>query len=152
VSVPNQTRTGGDPLSFGALLHSVQASGEDFEWYPTTDRMIEVVFRWLDKTADSIMDIGAGDGRVLAKLSARFEAPPALYAIEKSTVLIQAQPENVIPVGTDVFEQNLACLPVDYIFCNPPYSEFETWACMVIESGHARKAFLVLPQRWKRTR
>jgi hypothetical protein len=137
------------PASFGTLLRSVQAAGEDFEWYPTTDRMIEVVSRRLDKTARSIMDIGAGDGRVLARLAERFENTPELYAIEKSAVLIQAQPEGVIPVGTDLFEQNLACLPVDYIFCNPPYSEYEAWAGMVIESGHARKAFLILPQRWK---
>lgn len=149
---PIQTHLGAPPTNqgdFRALLRSVQASGEDFEWYPTTDRMIEVVTRRLDKTADSIMDIGAGDGRVLARLAERFENSPNLYAIEKSTVLIKAQPEGVIPVGTDLFEQNLACLPVDYIFCNPPYSEFETWACMIIESGHARKAFLVLPRRWK---
>lgn len=135
--------------AFNALLRSVQESGEDFEWYPTTPRMIEAVSRRLDKTADSIMDIGAGDGRVLRQLAARFEHEPALYAIEKSNILIQAQPESVIPVGTDLFEQNLACLPVSYIFANPPYSEFETWACMIIESGHARKAFLVIPQRWK---
>lgn len=135
--------------SFAALLKSVQDSDQDFEWYPTTARMIDVVARRLDKGAESIMDIGAGDGRVLTALAARFETPPALYAIEKSQILIQAQPGDVIPVGTELFEQNLACLPATYLFSNPPYSEFETWACMVIESGHARKAFLVLPQRWK---
>lgn len=135
--------------SFSALLQDVRASDQDFEWYPTTDRMIEVVSRKLDKTADSIMDIGAGDGRVLTKLAAGFESPPRLYAIEKSVLLVQAQPETIIPVGTDLFEQNLACLPTDYIFCNPPYSQYETWACMIIESGHARKGFLVIPQRWK---
>jgi hypothetical protein len=137
------------PQSFSATLRTVQEAGEDFEWYPTTDRMIDAVSRWLDKTAGSIMDIGAGDGRVLRRMAARFELEPQLYAIEKSNILIQAQPENVIPVGTDLFEQNLACLPVDYIFCNPPYSAFELWSTVVIESGHARKAFLVIPQRWK---
>lgn len=134
---------------FSDLLASVKAAGEDFEWYPTTKRMVDVVTRRLDKSADSIMDIGAGDGRVLRQLAASFENPPQLYAIEKSTVLMQAQPENIVPVGTDLFEQNLACLPVDYIFCNPPYSEFETWTCMIVESGHAKKGFLVLPRRWK---
>jgi len=132
-----------------SLLQDVRAAGEDFEWYPTTDRMIDAVVRWIDKTAKSVMDIGAGDGRVLRRLAAVFEHEPQLFAIEKSNVLIQAQPENVIPVGTDLFEQNLACLPVDYIFCNPPYSAFELWATVIIESGHARKAFLVIPQRWK---
>lgn len=134
---------------FSEVLQSVKEAGEDFEWYPTTDRMIDVVTRHLDKTAESIMDIGAGDGRVLTRLAACFERPPSLFAIEKSMVLVQAQPETVIPVGTDLFEQTLACLSVDYIFCNPPYSEFETWASLIIESGHAKKAFLILPRRWK---
>lgn len=142
-------------MSFTSLLKSVQAVDEDFEWYPTSTRIIEVVSRRLDKTKPdtSILDIGAGDGRVLRQLAEGFTGPytctPTLYAIEKSLTLIEAQPENVIPVGTDLFEQNLACLPVTYIYCNPPYSQFESWAVMIIESGHARKAFMVLPQRWK---
>lgn len=150
-------RAGSDPVaprgggSFRSLLENVKAAEEDFEWYPTTPRMVAVVARQLDKhTRDcSILDIGAGDGRVLQQLAEAFEDPPLLYAIEKSTVLLEAQPENVIPVGTDLFEQNLTCLPVEYIFSNPPYSEFALWARVIIEAGHARKAFLVLPQRWK---
>ncbi|MGN6186816.1 MAG: DUF4942 domain-containing protein, partial [Thermoanaerobaculia bacterium] len=118
-------------------------------WYPTTDRMIEVVAQRIPTaTTKSIMDVGAGDGRVLLKLAERCEHPPKLYAIEKSHVLIRTQPDNVIPVGTDLFEQNLACLPVDYIFSNPPYSEYELWASLIIEFGHAQKAFLVIPRRW----
>jgi hypothetical protein len=136
-------------MAFAQILGEVQGAGEDFEWYPTTDRMIDVVARRIPTNAESLMDIGAGDGRVLLRLAKRCEREPTLYAIEKSTVLIQAQPENVIPVGTNLFDQNLACLPVDYIFCNPPYSEYELWASVVIESGYAKKAFLVIPQRWK---
>lgn len=135
--------------SFSSLLESVRDAEQDFEWYPTTDRMVEAVTRWIDKTAESIMDIGAGDGRVLVRLARCFEHPPKLYSIEKSMLLVQAQPDEVIPVGTDLFDQNLACLPTDYVFCNPPYSQFQAWASIVIETGHARKAFLVLPQRWR---
>lgn len=132
---------------FSSTLAAVQSAGEDFEWYPTTDRMLDVVARRIPVDAESIMDIGAGDGRVLRKLGER--CPNAkLYAIEKSLTLLQSQPENVIPVGTDLLEQNLACLPVDFIFCNPPYSEFELWVNVIVESGHARKAFLVIPRRW----
>jgi hypothetical protein len=131
------------------LVESVKEADQDFEFYPTTERMVQVISRHLDKYASSLLDIGAGDGRVLHQLAAGFISPPKLYAIEKSTILIQAQPESVIPVGTDLFEQNLACLPVDYIFANPPYSQFDTWMVMIIESGYARKAFLVVPQRWK---
>jgi len=130
-------------------LQAVQDAGEDFEWYPTTQRMIDVVKRQMPDRFGSIMDIGAGDGRVLVELAKRSDTSAKLYAIEKSTVLVQAQPEDVIPVGTDLFEQNLACLPVDYIFCNPPYSQFDAWVCNIIESGYAKKAFLVIPRRWQ---
>lgn len=144
-----------------AILNSVIAAGEDFEWYPTTGRMIDVVKRHMGQRFDSVMDIGAGDGRMLVRLADGAECQsqdnfrnaqkgkPALYSIEKSTVLMQAQPEGITPVGTEFYEQNLACLPVDYIFCNPPYSDFETWAAIIIESGYAQRAFLVIPTRWK---
>jgi len=134
--------------TFAALLDVVQAADQDFEWYPTTSRMLAAIASHLPCDTKSIMDIGAGDGRVLIALSKK--CPNAqLYAIEKSSVLIQAQPEYVIPVGTDLFEQNLACLPVEVLVSNPPYSEYELWASVIIESGHAKKAFLVIPQRWK---
>lgn len=153
MSTDVHTAAGRGAPTFNALLNRVQKAGEDFEWYPTTDAMIAAVAQRIPTDANSLMDIGAGDGRVLLKLAEKCEdCEPDLYAIEKSVVLIQAQPENVIPVGTDLFEQNLACLPVDYIFCNPPYSEFELWVSMIIESGHAKKAFLVIPRRWKDSR
>lgn len=129
-------------------LQAIQQADQDFEWYPTTQRMIQVVAGHIPTRTQSIMDIGAGDGRVLVELAKRCDNTPKLYAIEKSTVLVQAQPEQVTPVGTDLFEQNLACLSVDYIFCNPPYSQYEQWVCNIIEGGHAKKAFLVIPRRW----
>jgi hypothetical protein len=138
-----------DSVLFPEMLQAVKDAGEDFEWYPTTDRMIQVVARHIPTQFSSLMDIGAGDGRVLIQLGKRCEGTPELYAIEKSLTLLQAAPDDVIPVGTDLFEQNLACLPVDYIFCNPPYSQFEEWATIIIELGHAKKAFLVIPRRWK---
>ncbi|MEO1236968.1 MAG: DUF4942 domain-containing protein [Planctomycetota bacterium] len=130
------------------VLNDLKRAEQDFEWYPTTDRMIERVAACMATDTSSIMDIGAGDGRVLQQLAERCDHEPELYAIEKSDVLIQAQPDHIIPVGTEFYEQNLACLPVDVIFCNPPYSDFETWTATVIESGHAKRAFMVITQRW----
>lgn len=75
--------------TFASLLKSVQSAGEDFEWYPTTLKIIEVVARRLDKTKPdtSILDIGAGDGRVLTQLAEGFTGPytstPTLYAIRE---------------------------------------------------------------------
>ncbi len=120
-----------------------------FEWYPTTKRMIDAVAGQGMADVRSILDVGAGDGRVLHQLAASCEGDVKLYAIEKSTVLVQAQPDNVIPVGTDLCEQNLSCLKVDVIFSNPPYRQFEAWACTIIETGFAHRAYLIVPRRWK---
>lgn len=137
-----------------STLQSLIAADQDFEWYPTTERMIDAVAKRIRHDGGSLLDIGAGDGRVLAALATwreprGEESRRKLYSIEKSAVLVQAQPEEVIPVGTDLFEQNLACIKVDFIFCNPPYSQYETWVSTIIESGYAQRAYLVIPQRWK---
>lgn len=133
------------------MVAALTKSDQDFEWYPTTGAMIEVVAKWISVDAESILDIGAGDGRVLKGLSEK--CPRAkLYSIELSQVLIQAQPDNVIPIGTSFLEQNLACLPVGYIFCNPPYSKYEEWVCKIVSEGYAQKSFLVIPQRWKESK
>ena len=130
------------------LVFLLKQAGDDNEFYPTTTEMVNAVMRWLPEDAGSIMDIGAGDGRVLARLAEKCKHA-TLYGIEKSQILMQAQPDCVVPVGTEFFEQNLSALAVDYIFCNPPYSQFEEWVCKVVEEGYAKKAFLVIPQRWK---
>lgn len=132
-----------------STLKAVIEANEDHEWYPTTERMIAAVARRLPTDFGSLLDIGAGDGRVLMALAQKSERDPELYAIEKSHVLLQAQPERITPVGVEFYEQNLSCLPVDYIFSNPPYRDFEGWAVRIIETAFAKKAFLVIPQRWK---
>jgi hypothetical protein len=134
------------------LVEELKAAGEDFEWYPTTRRMVDVVGQditaTVSKRPDSLLDIGAGDGRVLVMLAEHF--PHAkLYGIEKSLRLMQAQPDDIIPVGTEFFEQDLMSLPVSAVFCNPPYSEFEEWACRIIDTAHAEHVYLVIPQRWE---
>lgn len=135
---------------FAARLAAVIDAGQDFEWYPTTARMIGEVARRLPGSVRSIMDIGAGDGRVLMSLAkVGGDHRPELFAIEKSHVLLQAQPHEITPVGVDFHEQNLSALPVDVVFSNPPYSEFEQWATRIVETAFAQMAFLVLPRRWK---
>lgn len=130
------------------MLSALKENGEDFEWYPTTPAMIEAVKKRVPNDTMSIMDIGAGDGRVLLSLGEKCSFA-LLYAIELSPILMQAQPKNIVPLGTDLFQQNLSCLMVDYIFCNPRYSEFEEWVCKIVAEGFAKKAYLVIPKRWK---
>lgn len=131
-----------------SLVAVLKENDQDHEWYPTTETMIEVVKRHIPEDASSILDIGAGDGRVLESLKEKCKYAK-LYGIEVSSILIQAQHRDIIPLGTDLFEQNLSALPVDFIFCNPKYSEYEEWTCKIISEGYAERAFLVIPQRWK---
>lgn len=128
-------------------IAALKESGQDFEWYPTTPEMINVVMGKLYKDAESILDIGAGDGRTLIRFAEKC-TDAKLYAIEKSSVMIQKQPKEIIPIGTEFFEQNLAAVPVDYIFSNPPFRQFEDWTRKIIVEGYAKRAYLVLPHRW----
>lgn len=130
------------------IVTTLKENEQDFEWYPTTDGMILSVLRHIPENAGSVLDIGAGNGKVLQRFAEKCKHA-RLYSIEKSPILAQEQPREIIPVGVDLYEQNLSCLEVEYIFCNPPYSDYDTWTSKIIEEGYAKKAFLVIPQRWK---
>jgi predicted RNA methylase/ferredoxin-fold anticodon binding domain-containing protein len=137
-------------MSTVALVSDLKAAGQDFEWYPTTRRMVDAVIRDIksqDDRVSSVLDIGAGDGRVLTQMAETFDTAK-LYSIERSTVLQQRQPDVIIPVGAEFYEQDLMSLPVDVTFSNPPYSEYEEWASRVISTVHASTLYLVIPQRW----
>lgn len=140
------------PTSMAGLVAALGAAGQDFEWYPTTRRMVDAIRRDLGSYEvehfASVMDIGAGDGRVLMQLAEGNETA-RLYSIEKAPMLQQRQPDRIIPVGCEFHEQNLMSLPVDVAFSNPPYSEFEDWAARVVSTVYAKRLYLVLPQRWE---
>ena len=131
-----------------SLVVALKENDQDFEWYPSTREMVNQILKHIPEKASSILDIGAGDGRVLKWIGEKCEHAK-LYGIEKSQILVQEQPADVIPVGTDIFEQQLASLQVDYIFCNPIYSQYEEWMTKIIDEGYAKKAWLIVPQRWK---
>lgn len=108
-----------------------------------------------------MLDVGAGDGRVLEMIDKmNFEewkkerSDPVYcstidkYAIEISLVHIENMPPDISIVGTDFMRQTLIDKKVDIIFCNPPYSEYEEWATKVIKEANAKKIFLVIPERW----
>lgn len=143
------------------LVNDLKAAGQDFEWYPTTDEMLQAVAHCCGDIG-SLLDIGAGDGRALLKIQQyrQRDASQArdygnkntidhLYAIEKSEIHIQNMPAGISIVGTDFLLQSLIDKDVDGIFCNPPYSEYEEWAVKVISEAYAKYIFLILPSRWK---
>jgi len=125
----------------------LKESGEDFEWYPTTNEMISVVFRSCGNIS-SVLDIGAGDGRVLVMLEKLLKKNVKKYAIEISQVHIENMPPDISIVGTDFRRQTLIDKKVDVVFCNPPYSEYEEWAAQIIKEANAKKIYLIIPKRW----
>jgi hypothetical protein len=145
----------------------LKAAGEDEEFYPSTDEIIQSVaddIRWLrenryegyyDRDSGDLMDIGAGDGRVLLKLKEHFSGDREfqciedLYAIEKSKVHIGKTPKEVVVIGTDFMQQSLVDKPMRFVFCNPPYSRYVEWVTKIIRECSAVYVYLVIPKRWR---
>jgi len=142
------------------LVAELKAAGEDAEFYPTTDEIIRKVARDIDKTQDnnrherlkSVLDIGAGDGRVLKaiqKFLKSREFHVDCYAIEKAIHHLSNMPKDITVIGTDFEQQTLVDKPVSVIFCNPPYSEFEQWVMRIVREASTAYVYLVIPRRWR---
>lgn len=71
------------------------------------------------------------------------------YVIEKSKILLEKMEKDVICLGTDFNCTMLLDKPVNNIFCNPPYSEYEQWTERLIYEANTKNIFLVIPERWK---
>lgn len=125
------------------LLSILNDNNEDFEYYPTTDKMLEKVKQYSTENR-TILDIGCGS----ARLKDYFK-DSEYFVIEKSQVLINRLPADVYVLGTDFNNCTLIDKKVDMIFCNPPYSEFKNWTIRIIKEGNFNEAFLIIPQRWK---
>lgn len=125
------------------LITRLKENDQDFEWYPTTSEIIRTLDNYIQPNC-SILDIGAGRGDVLKKLT----KPKTRYAIEKSQILINELPADVFVVGTDFDRQTLIDKKVDVIFSNPPFSQFVPWASRIIKEADAKSVFLVIPERW----
>ena len=141
-------------------LRQLKDADQDFEWYPTTDEMIDAIF-WESGNVGSVLDIGAGDGRVLERIDKLTRLRAAQkenkydyhgsidkYAIEKAPIHIERMPPDISIVGTDFVLQTLIDKKVDMVFCNPPYTEYEGWATKIIKEANAKFVFLILPDRW----
>jgi len=158
--------------NINAIVKTLKESGEDFEFYPTTDEMIEAVINsietgthgkinfngeekrfpilnYLPCTA-KVMEIGAGTGKFLERCK---ESQPdwEYYAIEKARILLKGLMEKGFSiVGTDFNECQLLDKKADVIFCNPPYSDYTKWARRIITESDAKLIYLVIPSRWVR--
>jgi hypothetical protein len=140
------------PKSVFQMVKAIKAADQDFEWYPTTSEIIDTVkadmrehfhIRNDEKCRVDLMDIGAGDGRVLLSLT-----EGERYAIEKSMPLIEAMPKDVLILGTDFHQQTIIDKKVSAIFSNPPYSEYDVWTERIIKEANAGVIYFVIPSRW----
>lgn len=137
-------------MSAQQLIKQVANTDHDFEWYPTTSEIIGAIksdienddyFRFNENP--SVLDCGAGDGRVLKSLTNGKK-----YAIEKSEPLLNSLDRNIFVVGTEFNQQTLIDKKVDIVFSNPPYSDYSAWTVKIIREANAGIVYLVIPERW----
>lgn len=141
------------------LISQLKEAGQDNEFYPTTAEIIGALCRDIKKrtggfpsrrgSPSSVLDVGAGNGKVLDALRAADLGLDAFYAIEKSDILLGQLDARIFVVGTAFEEQSLISKQVDIVFSNPPYSIFAEWCTKIIREAAAPVAYLVIPQRWE---
>lgn len=138
-----------------SLLDLVKQNNEDFEWYPTTNEMLEVLSKKIKEIKEtkclcieSMLDIGAGDGRVLKYFDKDLRLNN-IHAIEKSRTLIDSMDRNILVVGSDFNQTSLIEKTYDLVFCNPPYSSYKEWVMRILREINSLFIALVIPSRWQ---
>ncbi|ENY6720702.1 hypothetical protein ACFZWW_001647 [Campylobacter jejuni] len=127
------------------MLKSIKEVNQDFEWYPTTEEMINSLINGInEKYLENALDIGAGDGRVLDMLASKLSVDK-LYSIEKSEPLIQAMSRKILNIGRNFWETSLIEKQAELIFCNPPYSEYEDWMVRIIKEANFEILAFIVP-------
>jgi hypothetical protein len=98
---------------------------------------------------NTILDIGAGDGRVLNFFN-NFSNVRKIYGIE----IARAQADDLIRkgifiIGRDYWDVSLLEQKYSLIYSNPPFSVFERWVNKILMECNFRLLYLVMPVRWK---
>ena len=157
-----------------ALVEQLKDAGEDFEFYPTTREMVKMIWdhrrrKWDDGSPHiddfgAVLDIGCGTcnfRRWVHEFNAETAKEPDgdrktvgmshYYVMEKSLILLDRLEPDVVVLGTDFNAATLIDKPVDTIFCNPPYREFENWAARIITESTCKDIYLIIPRRWRKS-
>lgn len=146
--------------SVNQLVTEIKQNNEDWEWYPTTSEIVDALKSHIEQIEKrdwnrdwtyngKVLDIGCGNGCFFEKLCTDKFKHVQKFGIEKSNILAEQLPEDVIILGSDFNEQTLIDKKVDMIFCNPPYTEYDLWAEKIILQGNAEHIALVIPIRWR---
>jgi len=158
--------------STNSFINNLKNAGQDFEWYPTTQEIIDVISedigtlyidnylhktditidrRYYEINIGSFLDIGAGDGRMfeLPNVGRKIKIDEK-FGIELSTIhgnnLIK---DGVKLLGRDYFETTLIEHKFDITFSNPPYSVYKEWTKKILQEINSYIIYLVIPIRWK---
>ena len=148
-----------------AVVRELKQRGEDHEWYPTTEEQIQIVARdvlslkehyeFTSSYGDDVrlLDIGAGDGRVLQGLKSTIESEDfqvELLAVEKASLHTQGYRQKQITLlGTDFHEINFISKSTHIAFVNPPYSQFSFWLSTLINQLNFSVLYAIVPERWQ---
>lgn len=147
------------------LIQTLKDNNQDFEFYPTTNEILVKIANTLKdslskdhnyrQTNDfTILDVCAGNGNALSALKQHLEEEKEigfinLQGIEKSPILYGTWDESIKLVGTDFFQENLYNKTADILFCNPPFSQTETWFKRLLDncSSRIKHIFFVCPSK-----
>lgn len=147
-----------------SIVQDLKNANQDFEWYPTTTEQIKSVtddinslrenfdFKERYKESIKVLDVGAGDGRVLQAIKDSLNDDDFnidTYAIEKSTIHTSTyRSKNITLLGTEFNQINFISKSCNICFVNPPYSEFSYWLQTLIRHLNFNLLYAVVPQRW----
>ena len=148
-----------------SIVQQLKSNSDDHEWYPSTDSQIQIIiddlhrihktFNFNGRYNDSstLLDIGAGDGRVLEKIKMAFNDSDLTFethAIEKaSTHTDTYMKKGITLLGTEFHETNFISKTCDVAFVNPPYSEFSIWLQTLISQLSFSVLYAIVPERWQ---
>lgn len=137
-------------VSYSSLVNELKNNEEDFEFYPTTDEILQkIVDSGILERKSSVIDIGCGNGKALDFFKKNYSSLK-LFGIEKSqTLTSNLINKDILILGNDFKECMLIDKAVDVTFCNPPYKEFKEWVLKIVNYSISKNIILVIPQRWK---
>lgn len=142
------------------LVQTIKANDQDYEFYPTTDEIIQcIVAKVASRYNDyvNILDVGCGNGKTLQKLGRYLSNANSglhsthvtkLLGIEKSGALRGVCSADIAIIGCDFLQSNLTNRKLGFVFCNPPFSEFEWWVYKLVDECDCNDLVMVLPKRW----
>ncbi|GHG07270.1 DUF4942 domain-containing protein [Thalassotalea marina] len=147
------------------LVQELKNNNQDFEFYPTTADQIKTVvsdikslkgrfdFTGRYRETVKLLDIGAGDGRVLQAIKESFSEDEYFkidpYAIEKAPIHTATYREKGITLlGTEFSQVNFISKNCTIAFVNPPYSDFNYWLSTLISHLAFGVLYAIVPERW----